>query len=307
MNFNISLPSLSDTLDKQNAEKIKGYLATLHDQLRYMMLNIDTENLSDELATTIKNSSEYAKEAKESIFMFGEKLSKITQTTDKINFILEDGSESTSFTLTSKAADLIAESLNIKSKVTFSDLENQGSTVINGNNIISGSISADKLSVGDLSALSATIGGWNVSQNSISSSSSGQGSISLNSASSADSYWIKAQNANGYTTFYIAKNGACYFDGSYISNGTITASKIVTDTGSRIDLSNNGNGLKIGKEIWLASSSGNGRIFVNPQGIMSFDTGSGNTTFSFALNRDGSNYTLSVLNGSGITVGTINL
>ena len=53
MNLDISLPTLSEINDRQNLEKIKGYLASLNDRLTYMLLNIDSENLSDGLALTI--------------------------------------------------------------------------------------------------------------------------------------------------------------------------------------------------------------------------------------------------------------
>ncbi len=311
---NIKLPTLEEISDKNNAEKIRGYLATLHDQLRYMMLNIDTDNLSDSLNTTISDASENAEfsknnvlQLKKSIVGLGDSISSITQTADKINWLIKDGTGSSDFTLTSRTASLISECIDFTGYVKFNDLSQAGSTTINGSNIITGTITSDKLTVGDLSALSATIGGWSLNSTGLSTSASGYGSLYLNSAASSDSYWLKATNANGYTTFYIAKSGACYFNGSYISNGSITASKITTDSENRLDLTNNYNGIKVGSSMYVTNGSVTRRIFVNPAGILTFDTGSGTTTFSLALTRDGSAYTLSVLNGSGQTVGNINL
>ncbi|MBE6718058.1 MAG: hypothetical protein E7574_02220 [Ruminococcaceae bacterium] len=307
MQLNVTLPSLSEISDRHNFEKIKGYLAILHDQLQYIMLNIDDDNLSDSLSQTINTAYDNAKLANETIISLDDKLSKTTQTAEKINWFIKDSNSSTDFALTSYAASLISESVSISGFVKFSDLENSGETIINGANIKTGSISADKLSVSDLSALSAYVGGWNISSNSISSTASGKGSIYLNSANSSDDCWLKAYNPSGNTTFSISKDGSCYINGDYIANGSVTASKIMTDNNSRLDLLNNYNGTRIGRELYMSSPEINCRLFINSSDILTFDTGTGNSAFSFALNRVGSTYTLYVLNGSGNVVGTINL
>ena len=304
---NITLPTLEDIQNKNNAEKIRGYLATLHDQLRYMMLNIDTDNLSDSLNTTISNSSQGVTDLKKSVVQLDESMSLLSQTADKINWLVSDGASSTDFSFTPYAADLISKCVNITGYVTFSDLENTGNTIINGSNIISGSITADKFTVDDLSALSATVGGWSISDSSIQSKSDWGGGLSLNSASSNDPYWIKATDAYGYTTFYIAKSGACYFNGGYISSGSISADKIVCDSEKRLDLTNNYNGIKIGSGMVITNGHTNCRLFVNNLGILTFDTGTGDSMFSLALHRNGTSFSLSVMNGSGQTVGTIPL
>ena len=302
--FNITLPDLSDISDKQNLEKIKGYLATLNDQLRYMMLNIDEENLSDSLSDTIKTAEKTSSEAKISLVRLGERISKVTQTADKINWLISNGKSSTDFTLTSTAARLISNSIDMTGYARFTDLSGTGTSVINGNNILTGTISADKLSVSTLESISANIGGWSISGNSITSSVSGC-SFSINSASSSDSCWIRAKNSYGNTTFYISKNGGCYFNGSYISGGSITADKLSSDSNLRLNLLNNYNGIHIGKDIYMSSSTHNGRIFINPAGVMTFDTGVGTTPFSFGLSRNGNVYSLTLYNGSGSVVGNI--
>lgn len=310
----IKLPTMEQLSDRANAESIKSYLASLNDRLRYMMLNVDHENLSEGLSTTIKDASDNADTAikeveyiKESLIALDESFSKITQTADKVNWLISDGNSSTDFTLTGYAAKLITDTLDVKGYVKISDLAESGKTVIDGGNIRTGSISADKLSVDDLSAISATVGGWSITDSAISASASGYGSLTLNSPKSGDPYWLKAVSSYGYTTFYIAKNGACYIDGSYIGNGTVTASKISTDSQSRLDLTNNYNGVKMGSGVVITDGNVERRLFVNPQGVLTFDTGGGNTAFSLGLNRDGNAYSLAVLNGSGQTVGTIPL
>ena len=325
MLFNISLPDLSDISDNQNIDKIRGYLATLNDQLRYMMMNIDEDNLSQSLSDTINTSAEYTAQLKESIVRLGDNISSLNQTAEKISWLISDGGNSSNFSLTSTAASIISNSLNLQGYAKFTDLQNSGYSIINGSNIISGSISADKiqsysitadkiqsysitadkLSVSSLQSISANIGGWSISDDSISSSVYGQGSFYINSASSSDSCWLRAKNSLGNTTFYISKNGSCYFNGSYISGRTITADKISTDSNQRLNLINNYYGTNIGKSLYLNSENTFCRLFINPSGILTFDTGSGNTYFSFALNRNGSSYSLSLLNGSGSVIGTI--
>ena len=314
MNLDITLPALSEINDRQNLEKIKGYLASLNDRLNYMLLNIDTENLADGLALTISSSAENADYAKEKALTLDEtviklegRLSKVSQTADKISWLIADTEDASSFSLTPYMAELIADSINISGCVTFESLSEEGKTSVNGGNIISGSISADKINVSDLSALSAKLGGWELTDTAIIGRGQYNSALYINSAASADPYWLKAVNANGYTTFYIAKNGSCYLDGGFISRGSITADKIVCDSENRLDLLNNYNGIKVGHEMLITDGSINCRLFINAQGNLTFDTGKGDIPFSFALMRNGEKYTLSVLNGAGQSVGEIPL
>ena len=53
MQFNFSLPDFSDIKDGGNLDKIEGYLATLNDQLRHALFNIDEENLSENLQNVL--------------------------------------------------------------------------------------------------------------------------------------------------------------------------------------------------------------------------------------------------------------
>lgn len=84
MFFNISLPDLSKSSDKQNVEAIRGYLATLNDQLRYMMLNIDEENLSDDLVNVIKTAYLLTTQWRLGEYLNGQMLGEGTITPDKI-------------------------------------------------------------------------------------------------------------------------------------------------------------------------------------------------------------------------------
>jgi len=225
MQFNLTLPSFSDIEKSSELESIKGYLSTLHDQLRYMMLNIDTENLSSPLNETINNAAHTADQAQSSIVKMQDGLSEISQTANKINWLIQDGDSSTNFTMTKYAVSLISDVFDIKSMVKFTDLQNKGSTIINGNNITTGSVTADKISVNDISSLSAKIGGFDLGASSISSKNN-NGSLDICSASSESEYWISAKNAEGSNTFYIKKDGSCFFDGNFISDSSVSADKI---------------------------------------------------------------------------------
>lgn len=57
MLFNIPLPDNNNFLKNGEMNSIKGYLSALNDQLRFLMVNIDEENLSENLLNTIKYSS----------------------------------------------------------------------------------------------------------------------------------------------------------------------------------------------------------------------------------------------------------
>lgn len=74
-------------------------------------------------------------------------ISKINQTAEKIT--------------------IDASKLNLTGYVTIANLKGSGTTEINGANIITGSIDADKLNVTDLSALNASIGGFRITEDAI--------------------------------------------------------------------------------------------------------------------------------------------
>jgi predicted nucleic acid-binding Zn-ribbon protein len=79
-------------------------------------------------------------------------LSKVEQTANKITWLVKSGSSSSDFTLTDRAINLVAEKINIDGYVEFRDLYNSGSTSIHGANIITGTLAADKITTGYLSA-----------------------------------------------------------------------------------------------------------------------------------------------------------
>ena len=45
----IGLPKLSENMDPEDARALRSYLYQMQEQLEYILSNIDTENLSDDL------------------------------------------------------------------------------------------------------------------------------------------------------------------------------------------------------------------------------------------------------------------
>ena len=51
----IGLPKLSENMDPEDARVLRGYLYQMQEQLQYVLTNLDTENLSDELRVKLQN------------------------------------------------------------------------------------------------------------------------------------------------------------------------------------------------------------------------------------------------------------
>ena len=50
----IGLPRLSETMDPDDARALRNYLYQMQEQLQYVLSNLDTENLSEELRTRLQ-------------------------------------------------------------------------------------------------------------------------------------------------------------------------------------------------------------------------------------------------------------
>ena len=51
----IGLPKLSDHMDPEDARALRSYLYQLQEQLQYVLSNLDTENMSEELRTRLQD------------------------------------------------------------------------------------------------------------------------------------------------------------------------------------------------------------------------------------------------------------
>mgnify|MGYP007023875332 CR=1 FL=1 len=53
----IGLPRLSENMDPEDARALRNYLYQMQEQLQYVLSNLDTENLSEELRTRLQKLS----------------------------------------------------------------------------------------------------------------------------------------------------------------------------------------------------------------------------------------------------------
>lgn len=51
----IGLPKLSENMDPEDARALRSYLYQLQEQLQYVLSNLDTENMSEELRARLQD------------------------------------------------------------------------------------------------------------------------------------------------------------------------------------------------------------------------------------------------------------
>lgn len=127
------------------------------------------QKLADTRATITKTADEIRLEVKQGDEnTLNTAKSEIKQAVDGISLSVTNGETSSSFVLKSGSATLSSGTITFSGVVTFTDLSTAGKTTINGGNITTGSISANRISGGTL-----TLGG----------SSNGNGTFRLNNSS----------------------------------------------------------------------------------------------------------------------------
>ena len=50
----IGLPKLGENMDPEDARDLRSYLYQMQEQLQYVLTNLDTENMSDDLRTKLQ-------------------------------------------------------------------------------------------------------------------------------------------------------------------------------------------------------------------------------------------------------------
>ena len=50
----IGLPKLGENMDPEDARALRSYLYQMQEQLQYVLSNLDTENMSDDLRTKLQ-------------------------------------------------------------------------------------------------------------------------------------------------------------------------------------------------------------------------------------------------------------
>lgn len=181
-------------------------------------------------------------------------LTNVEQTAKKIDWLVKSGTDSSNMVLTDNTYSLIAKNIDLKGNATFSSFLDTNKTYINGGKIATGSITADKLSVTDLSALNATIGGWTISDTGIFNDFWNEYdkisyTISLNTPDAADTKVINLTKNND-SQFYIMQSGKLYAknaeitgiinatSGSFKGNINIGNGVFVVDENGKVTASN---------------------------------------------------------------------
>ena len=78
------------------------------------------------------------------------RITQVSQTADKINWLVASGTDASNFTMTDRAVELVSASINLTGYVTFNSLTEAGSTNINGANVTTGKIAAERIDVSEL-------------------------------------------------------------------------------------------------------------------------------------------------------------
>lgn len=158
-------------------------------------------------------------------------ISTLEQKVDSITLSVSNGSASSIISLTVGGVVVSSQQITFRGVVTFNALSSSGSTVINGDNITTGTISADRLDLtgaitfGDLSSAVA------------------------NDINNAYTIASDAQTAVGRWTY----SGSTYIDGTKIMTGTVSASTL--EGGSVNLLNSNGSAVGVMSMTGASSSS----------------------------------------------------
>lgn len=212
-----------DATNKANAAQANA-IADTANKLKSYSTTTQMNSAIDQKANAITSTVAATYTTKGETTTITQNLTKVEQTANKIGWLVKSGTSASNFTLTDRTAELVASYINIKGLVQFSGLDSNAQTTINsantnaqyaknivsswsaasnttlidGGKIYTGSITADKLNVTDLSALGATIGGFTINQYGLHTT---DGSYSTN-------LWAKDPGrANVFTTSY----GSDYF------------------------------------------------------------------------------------------------
>ena len=138
-------------------------------------------------------------------------VSSIEQYVDSITMTVSNGSTSSTIQLKAGSTTISSQTIQMSGMVTFTDLSGNGTTVINGNNITTGTISADRLDLTGAITFSDLSNSVRNDINDAYTMAEDAQSAALDAADAIDSWTY------GSTT---------YIDGSRIMTGTVTASTL---------------------------------------------------------------------------------
>lgn len=142
--FSGTLGKMDYSKPEESIKKMANYIRQLQEELEYKLANLDKANFNetglDEITEPISAQ-------------IGDVEGAVTQLRLDMNglsIVVQNGSEASVIQLKSGNITLSSGTITLSGMVTFSDLAGSGTTVINGANIQTGSISADRISGGTL-------------------------------------------------------------------------------------------------------------------------------------------------------------
>lgn len=228
-------------------------------------LNIDSANARIDTLVTRTDS-------------LGQSLTSVTQTADKINWLVKSGTSSSDFTLTDRTATLITNSLVIKDSTGESTIISGGKMdikqifaqditatgkirsveLIGATGSFTGNVTANTLTCS-----SGTIGGWNINSGGISKVTGTKGVYVLNGTNSGNDYLVVNElNSDGSwksTPFYVRSTGQMY-----AANATIKGS--ITATSGKIGSFNINNSLYTNSNTLVYRGS-DSNVYLGSDGI----------------------------------------
>jgi len=136
-----SVSSLSQTVSgfSTRIETVEGNMSSLSQTVNGFNTRIEnTEGSISTLSQSLTSITTRVSNAEGDI-------SSVSQTANKINWIIASGTSSANFTMTDRAIKLVSDTIDLSGYVTISALGTAGRTTINGANITTGTISADRI------------------------------------------------------------------------------------------------------------------------------------------------------------------
>ena len=181
------LSTLSQTVSGFNTriENAEGAVSTLSQTVGGFNTRIENAEGSVSALTQTVNSFKTRIETAEG------NITSVTQTANKINWLVKSGTSASDFTMTDRAVKLVADTIDLSGYVTISALGTAGKTTINGANITTGTIHADRIDTSTLKVKTIY-------------AQSGKVSLKENSTS----------------TMYIGGDGSWNYDYTYVFAGT---------------------------------------------------------------------------------------
>lgn len=182
-----NLSTLSQTVSGFNTriENAEGAVSTLSQTVGGFNTRIENAEGSVSALTQTVNSFKTRIETAEG------NITLVTQTANKISWLVKSGTSASDFTMTDRAVKLVADTIDLSGYVTISALGTAGKTTINGANITTGTIHADRIDTSTLKVKTIY-------------AQSGKVSLKENSTS----------------TMYIGGDGSWNYDYTYVFAGT---------------------------------------------------------------------------------------